>query len=1021
MAANAFVDYYPHVEYIDSNGVRGSLPVTGATHKGAAFAINWLRGRGHSLVVAGPSSLLFADGDTLTYTFRFWIKPDDLHITRVLCMTVSAGGLDYSAATFSGTVELPAASGNLFPFACQGSPVPLLFAYDTPAATNTAQEFSFTISSATYAPTSGMFLQIHGVHVFECPLNLIDGNSLSAGIDVRSLDPRSPIYNGASLSQSVDAIANQLPSAKTQTHRRGALFNYCAPLTVIGHYDPGTPGNPGGPGNPGRPPLPFLEAVYTSGTPTNSTTDYPAYVTFLNNPLLWGSDYLPSDTWANMEGATALFNAWAAWGTAHPTLGYLLGVPMFPDDIGEMNLQTAASGAYLSHFTTLAQNLAAAGTKRVIIRLAPEFQELQNIGDLIGNEGFFRAYWVQIVNTMRANAGSMDIKFCWNPYLGGGVDLVACWPGPSYVDYVGVDIYDWFGAGYVANTTPSNTARETAWQSYLTGNGSPYGLNWFVQHALTMNKPLIVPSWGVQAVSPDAPAGGDNPLFVQHMFNWAAANNIYMMGLQDDGVKFQLWPEANNSYVTPLPLAKAMYLDLFSGPTAGTPGTLPFQAAAYTNPAPQGLTDWPLYCNYLSNPNMYGYAYCDTQQWSDVETPDWMLGPWGDWQTAHPTLPLLLGVPMLLQSGTSYATGATGAYNFHYATLADRIEANNLKHVIVRLGWEFNLQPVPSAADFRNYWAQIVNTMRGALPPGFDIKFMYNPLVERNIDLIACYPGDAYVDLIGVDRHDHYGSGYVANVQPSAAIQAQAWAGYLNGNGTPWGLNWFADFARLHSKPLCVPEWGCWAIGGGIPAGGDDPSFVQNMYDWMVANNVIFEGYFDSDQGQMWPGANGSFVTPIPLSKAKYLQLFSGGASSGSSAGTAPSTTVSTFSYGFSTTSSTFVNIFAVPPAMQTRSLTNGQTSAQVRGNVYGKVAGGLGGQVRCTMASGAVVTWNVSNSAGAWSGEQVFSVECDDPGGWSTNAGIRGGTRDEAVWQFKAPAGGTIWIQSINVNDFPV
>ena len=50
--------------------------------------------------------------------------------------------------------------------------------------------------------------------------------------------------------------------------------------------------------------------------------------------------------------------------------------------------------------------------------------------------------------------------------------------------------------------------------------------------------------------------------------------------------------------------------------------------------------------------------------------------------------------------------------------------------------------------------------------------------------------------------------------------------------------------------------------------GGDDPSYIQNMHDWMLQNHVAFADYLDADSNAIYPGS------PFPLSLAAFKKLF---------------------------------------------------------------------------------------------------------------------------------------------------
>lgn len=89
------------------------------------------------------------------------------------------------------------------------------------------------------------------------------------------------------------------------------------------------------------------------------------------------------------------------------------------------------------------------------------------------------------------------------------------------------------------------------------------------------------------------------------------------------------------------------------------------------------------------------------------------------------------------------------------------------------------------------------------------------------------YPGDAYVDWIGMDA---YGG-------------ASTWDYMLNGQG--WGMNYWSSFATTHAKPLMVCEW---ALSDG--ATGDSPVWMNQLTGWMDANTVVRAAlYFEFNNG----------------------------------------------------------------------------------------------------------------------------------------------------------------------------
>jgi hypothetical protein len=218
-----------------------------------------------------------------------------------------------------------------------------------------------------------------------------------------------------------------------------------------------------------------------------------------------------------------------------------------------------------------------------------------------------------------------------------------------------------------------------------------------------------------------------------------------------------------------------------------------------------------------------------TDGWDDMDSAANVAG----W--SHTPYRLVLGVSILPGTGTM-AQGATGAYDQYFTILAHNLIADDEANAILRLGWEFNGNWFPwsvataaQASDFAAYWRQIVTTMRAV--PGEQFQFLWNPNgpSPTSYSPDQAYPGDAYVDYVGTDDYDNYwGNG--------AFVPSVAWQNQLN---QQWGLDWLVSFAAEHHKAIAIPEWSdeYRPDGHGL---GDDPSFIDHMAAWFVANKVAF-------------------------------------------------------------------------------------------------------------------------------------------------------------------------------------
>jgi hypothetical protein len=126
------------------------------------------------------------------------------------------------------------------------------------------------------------------------------------------------------------------------------------------------------------------------------------------------------------------------------------------------------------------------------------------------------------------------------------------------------------------------------------------------------------------------------------------------------------------------------------------------------------------------------------------------------------------------------------------------------------------------------------------------------------------YPGDKYVDYVGMDVYDWNRRG-----QPSS-FQAR-WKA-IRKQGT--GLDWLASFADRHHKKLSVPEWAL--VHDSFDkkhSGGDDQKFIDHMHDWFASHNLGYENYFNFADG--WMSFSMNTAKQFPLAGKLYKALWS--------------------------------------------------------------------------------------------------------------------------------------------------
>jgi hypothetical protein len=183
---------------------------------------------------------------------------------------------------------------------------------------------------------------------------------------------------------------------------------------------------------------------------------------------------------------------------------------------------------------------------------------------------------------------------------------------------------------------------------------------------------------------------------------------------------------------------------------------------------------------------------------------------------------------------------ASGAYNQQWRQFGTTIKNYGItERTIIRLGWEFNgnwyAWSAKNPAEFAACWRQVVSSAESTAPAlRWDWNTNRGPS-QLGIDSRNAYPGDAYVDIVGVDSYDGW---------PGVKSEAD-WNEHLNGS---YGLKFWADFARQHGKQFSVPEWGvypgtAWAGHNG----GDNPYYVAQMFGFFRkhAKELAYEAYFN--------------------------------------------------------------------------------------------------------------------------------------------------------------------------------
>lgn len=271
------------------------------------------------------------------------------------------------------------------------------------------------------------------------------------------------------------------------------------------------------------------------------------------------------------------------------------------------------------------------------------------------------------------------------------------------------------------------------------------------------------------------------------------------------------------------------------------PGAAP-AFGAYLDYGPRGVARMAQLSHWLGGAELrVGHTYLPGDLWSNIEGAPGFLDVWADWRTREADRMFVLNVPMMERNEEGVdddevrellRQGAAGRFDHHFRALAERLVELNVPDTVLVLGWEMNgttythrCGPDPEA--WKTYWNRIVTTMRSV--PGQKFRFDFTPSRGRDaIPWTQCYPGDATVDIIGMDSYD----------QPRGmAFDEQV--------REPYGLQAHVDFAKAHGKPISYPEWGLFR-------NGDNAEYMRRMLAWMDEHKPVYNTLTDYCPHGVW-------------------------------------------------------------------------------------------------------------------------------------------------------------------------
>jgi hypothetical protein len=271
-----------------------------------------------------------------------------------------------------------------------------------------------------------------------------------------------------------------------------------------------------------------LLGVYTG---TGNASDVKTFEKVVGTKIQWAMQFDTAASWDLLASYKPPESS--GWGASRYHMVW--GIPMLPS--GKPNgdghgppccgatLAIEATGAYNAYFAQFGAALVAHRQSDAVLRIGPEFNGTWNAWSALGQIHNFIAAYRQVVQAFRFVPGN-HFTFDWNPnmFTVAAGDPGSYYPGDSYVNYVGFDVYDVAWKHYPGS--------HVEWKNLET---ETYGLDWLSAFAQKHHKPMTFPEWGLgwglaNAGRPvsgaGATQGGDDGYFVTQMESWCRFHKV---------------------------------------------------------------------------------------------------------------------------------------------------------------------------------------------------------------------------------------------------------------------------------------------------------------------------------------------------------------------------------------------------------------------------------------------------------------------------------------------------------------
>jgi Ca2+-binding RTX toxin-like protein/beta-mannanase len=227
-------------------------------------------------------------------------------------------------------------------------------------------------------------------------------------------------------------------------------------------------------------------------------------------------------------------------------------------------------------------------------------------------------------------------------------------------------------------------------------------------------------------------------------------------------------------------------------------------------------------------------VHTGTNGWSDWSSSI----PWQMWNYREVISDHTMhwSIPLIPAWDATMGEASTGSYNSKYIEAAKVLAGSpGTGPIYVRTGWEFNAtwSPVTSSAIGQpdNYIGAFRNFVDSFRSVSDRFVFEWTPNIgNHGMNPADAYPGDKYVDVIGMDFY------WNAKASWSITDPVKAFNYFVN---QEYGLQWLENFAAEHGKPTAYSEWAVNSPNGA--------AYMELVQQWFSSHNVLYTNYWESN------------------------------------------------------------------------------------------------------------------------------------------------------------------------------